>query len=159
MVDNLSTEQLAAFKQTFESYDDNNSRSLDINELIEKMKPLGGNESTAANQKSELSDLLFQIQGINTEEIRYPDFISIMASVIKDEGIERELELAYLEILNKKGSAKNLILDKNTMRRLFMNLGEQVTDEELTRIMETLGSTSPNLDHLKFDEFQNCMRK
>lgn len=151
MTENLSYDQIAEFKQTFNYYDEDEGGCLSLNELISKMKPLGSDDS-----KSKLGDMMQMMQNINSEKITFPEFIFMMGSTIKDDDIEKELELAFVEIV-KKG--RNVPIEKNTLRRTFTNLGEKVTDEELNRVLEAFDVDPESPEQLHFDEFVACMRK
>lgn len=151
MTENLSYDQIAEFKQTFNYYDEDGGGSLSLNELISKMKPLGSDES-----KSKLGDMMQMMQNVNSEKITFPEFIYMMGSTIKDDDIEKELELAFVEIV-KKG--RDVPIEKNTLRRTFTNLGEKVTDEELNRVLEAFDVDPESPEQLHFDEFVACMRK
>ncbi len=151
MTENLSYDQIAEFKQTFNYYDEDGGGSLSLNELISKMKPLGSDDS-----KSKLGDMMQMMQNVNSEKITFPEFIYMMGSTIKDDDIEKELELAYIEIV-KKG--RDVPIEKNTLRRTFTNLGEKVTDEELNRVLEAFDVDPESPEQLHFDEFVACMRK
>ena len=151
MTENLSYDQIAEFKQTFNYYDEDGGGNLSLNELISKMKPLGSDDS-----KSKLGDMMQMMQNVNSEKITFPEFIYMMGSTIKDDDIEKELELAFVEIV-KKG--RDVPIEKNTLRRTFTNLGEKVTDEELNRVLEAFDVDPESPEQLHFDEFVACMRK
>ena len=111
MVDNLSVNQLAEFKQTFKFYDEDGSGSVDVDELVKRMKPLG-----QKIQKSKLEDMLLMMKTIDTPQITFPEFINLMGTTIKDDDEELELELAYKDIVKRAIEAP---IDKTTLRRVF----------------------------------------
>ena len=142
---------MAEFKQTFLFYDEDNSGSVNVNELVSKMKPLG-----QEIQKSKLEDMLIMMKNIDHDRITFPEFINLMSSTIKDDDTEEELELAYKEIV-KKGLDQPI--EKTTFRRVFNNLGETVTDEELTRVLEVFDVDVSSQNQVDFEEFLRCMLK
>ena len=157
MVDNLTTEQLAEFKQTFLNYDDDESGRVNIQELVKKMQPLGSDSVDHGKLEEMLTMMQRNIRSDDTSEITFPAFVSLMGSTIKDDDIEQELEKAYADVVGKTIYDP---LDKNTFRRIFVGkLGEEVTDEELNRVLQVFDVDPDTPDTITLDEFKRCMMK
>ena len=150
MVENLSIEQLAAFKNTFLTYDEDGSGCVGIMEMVNQMKPLGIEVS-----KTKLLDMMTLMDVEHHKEISFPDFVNLMGGTIKDDDIETELELAFKEITRSKDNP----ITKLTFRRIFAQLNEQVNEEELRRVMECFDLDPETPDEVDYEEFFRGMLK
>ena len=159
MVDSFTTEQIAEFKQTFKFYDEDDSGTVDLKELIAKLNPLG--KAAQDVEETKLGEMISMMGNVDKDRIAFPEFVNLMASTIRDDDVESELKKAYADIVQKSVSeAKSAPLTKNTFRRIFVSkLGEEVTDEELDRVLAIFDTDKKSANQITLTEFLGCMMK
>lgn len=90
MVDQLTEEQIAEFKEAFSLFDRDGDGSITSKELGTVMRSLGQNPSEA-----ELQDMINEVDVDGNGSIDFPEFLSLMARKMKDTDTEEELVDAF----------------------------------------------------------------
>mmetsp|Transcript_156714 Transcript_156714/g.503009 ORF Transcript_156714/g.503009 Transcript_156714/m.503009 type:complete len:131 (+) Transcript_156714:101-493(+) len=89
MADQLIEEQIAEFKETFDTFDEDNDHRLSMRELGTLLNSLGQNPTE--------EDLTSMMAAVDAEEskIDFSDFLSLMARKLKDTDTDEELIEAF----------------------------------------------------------------
>ena len=126
MVDQLTEEQIAEFKEAFSLFDKDGDGSITTKELGTVMRSLGQNPTEA-----ELQDMINEVDADGNGTIDFPEFLSLMARKMKDTDTEEELIEAF-KVFDKDG---NGYISSAELRHVMTNLGEKLTDEEVDEMI------------------------
>ncbi|KAJ8308903.1 hypothetical protein KUTeg_013777 [Tegillarca granosa] len=108
MADQLTEEQIAEFKEAFSLFDKDGDGTITTKELGTVMRSLGNGT------------------------IDFPEFLTMMARKMKDTDSEDEIREAF-KVFDKDG---NGFISAAELRHVMTNLGEKLTDEELSQLTE-----------------------
>ena len=86
----LTPEQVAEITIIFRTFDKDGNESIDVNELKDAMKALGLNRT-----KAEVEALMDKADKDGSKSIDLEEFKSLMARMMKDRNVDRELERVY----------------------------------------------------------------
>ncbi|XP_063282938.1 calmodulin-A-like [Pelobates fuscus] len=126
MVDQLSEEQIAEFKEAFSLFDKDGDGTVTTKELGTVMRSLGQNPTEA-----ELQDMINEVDCDGSGTIDFPEFLTMMARKMKDTDTEEEIREAFA-VFDKDG---NGYISAAELRHVMTNLGEKLTDEEVDEMI------------------------
>ena len=98
MVDQLTEEQIAEFKEAFSLFDKDGDGTITTKELGTVMRSLGQNPTEA-----ELQDMINEVDVDGNGTIDFPEFLSLMARKMKDTDTEEELIEAF-KVFDRDGN-------------------------------------------------------
>ena len=98
MVDQLTEEQIAEFKEAFSLFDKDGDGTITTKELDTVMRSLGQNPTEA-----ELQDMINEVDVDGNGTIDFPEFLSLMARKMKDTDTEEELIEAF-KVFDRDGN-------------------------------------------------------
>ena len=127
MVDQLTDEQIAEFKEAFSLFDRDGDGSITTNELGTVMRSLGQNPTEA-----ELQDMINEVDVDGNGTIDFPEFLSLMARKMKETDTEEELMEAF-RVFDRDG---NGFISAAELRHVMTNLGEKLTNEEVDEMIK-----------------------
>nr|XP_033810170.1 calmodulin-like isoform X2 [Geotrypetes seraphini] len=110
------------------------------------MRSLGQNPTEA-----EVQDLINLAQAEGKDTICFPEFLTLMASKMKDTDSEQEIREAF-RVFDKDN---NGFISAAELRHIMTNLGEKLTDEEVDEMIH-----EADVDHngqLNYEEFVQMM--
>ena len=146
MVDQLTEEQIAEFKEAFSLFDKNNDGTITTKELGTVMRSLGQNPT-----ESELQEMIREVDINNDGTIDFPEFLSLMSKKMKDNDTEDELIEAF-KVFDKNGNGQ---ISAAELRHVMTNLGEKLTDEEVD---EMIREADIDMDgEINYEEFVQLM--
>lgn len=126
MVENLTEEQIAEFKEAFSLFDKDGDGSITTKELGTIMRSLGQNPTEA-----ELQDMINEVDVDGSGSIDFDEFLLMMAKKMKDTDSEEEIREAF-RVFDKDG---NGFISAPELRHVMANLGEKLTDEEIDEMI------------------------
>ena len=126
MVDQLTDEQIAEFKEAFSLFDKDGDGSITTKELGTVMRSLGQNPTEA-----ELQDMINEVDVDGNGTIDFPEFLSLMARKMKETDTEEELMEAF-RVFDRDG---NGFISAAELRHVMTNLGEKLTNEEVDEMV------------------------
>jgi len=138
--DQLTEEQIAEFKEAFSLFDKDGDGTITTKELGTVMRSLGQNPTEA-----ELQDMINEVDADGNGTIDFPEFLTLMARKMKDTDSEEEILEAFkvslcktrlfswvwmiVQVFDKDG---NGFISAAELRHVMTNLGEKLTDEEVS---------------------------
>ena len=127
MVDQLTDEQIAEFKEAFALFDKDGDGTITTKELGTVMRSLGQNPTEA-----ELQDMINEVDVDGNGTIDFPEFLSLMARKMKETDTEEELMEAF-RVFDRDG---NGFISAHELRHVMTNLGEKLTNEEVDEMIK-----------------------
>ena len=127
MVDQLTEEQIAEFKEAFALFDKDGDGTITTKELGTVMRSLGQNPTEA-----ELQDMINEVDVDGNGTIDFPEFLSLMARKMKETDTEEELMEAF-RVFDRDG---NGFISAQELRHVMTNLGEKLTNEEVDEMIK-----------------------
>jgi|ERR1712013_116964 len=126
MADLLSEEKVLMFMDAFNSIADRNG-VISTKELGMVMKTLGENPTP-----EEVQDMINEVdkEGIGT--VKFPSFLTMMASKIDSLVAEDEIREAF-RVFDVDG---NGFISRTELRHVMMNLGEKMTEDECNSLVD-----------------------
>uniref|UniRef100_A0A6Q2ZDL0 Calmodulin n=1 Tax=Esox lucius TaxID=8010 RepID=A0A6Q2ZDL0_ESOLU len=113
----------AEFKEAFSLFDKDGDGTITTKELGTVMRSLGQNPTEA-----ELQDMINEVDADGNGTIDFPEFLTMMARKMKDTDSEEEIREAF-RVFDKDG---NGYISAAELRHVMTNLGEKLTDEEIS---------------------------
>eukprot|EP01087_Luapelamoeba_hula_P016320 TRINITY_DN5016_c0_g1_i1.p2 TRINITY_DN5016_c0_g1~~TRINITY_DN5016_c0_g1_i1.p2 ORF type:complete len:150 (-),score=53.33 TRINITY_DN5016_c0_g1_i1:57-506(-) len=146
MVEQLSEEQIAEFKEAFSLFDKDGDGKITSKELGTVMRSLGQNPTEA-----ELREMIQEVDTDNNGTIDFPEFLTLMARKMQDSEGEEEIREAF-KVFDKEGHG---FISAAELRHVMTNLGEKLTDEEVD---EMIREADPDGDgQINYEEFVKMM--
>lgn len=122
MVENLSEEQMTAFKEAFQIYGTHGELTIASKDLGKVMRALGTNPT-----ESELVDFTTELDPEGMGSIDFPAFVPVMKRKLKDSDTIEELFEAF-KVLDKEGIGR---IPSDEFRYLMVTMGEKMREEEV----------------------------
>jgi len=126
MVEQLTEEQIAEFKEAFSLFDKDGDWNITTKELGTVMRSLGQNPTEA-----ELQDMISEVDADGNGTIDFAEFLNLMARKMKDTDSEEELKEAF-RVFDKD---QNGFISAAELRHVMTNLGEKLTDDEVDEMI------------------------
>eukprot|EP00005_Dracoamoeba_jomungandri_P001875 CAMPEP_0174257642 /NCGR_PEP_ID=MMETSP0439-20130205/6752_1 /TAXON_ID=0 /ORGANISM="Stereomyxa ramosa, Strain Chinc5" /LENGTH=148 /DNA_ID=CAMNT_0015340815 /DNA_START=80 /DNA_END=526 /DNA_ORIENTATION=- len=126
MVEQLSEEQIAEFKEAFSLFDKDGDGQITCHELGTVMRSLGQNPTQAG-----LKDMIQEVDVDGDGKIDFAEFLTMMARKMQDSEGENEIREAF-KVFDKDGSG---FISAAELRHVMTNLGEKLTDEEVDEML------------------------
>ena len=115
MVDQLTEEQIAEFKEAFSLFDKDGDGTITTKELGTVMRSLGQNPTEA-----ELQDMINEVDVDGNGTIDFPEFLSLMARKMKDTDTEEELIEAF-KVFDRDGNGLISAAELRYRERFILN--------------------------------------
>eukprot|EP00465_Bigelowiella_longifila_P000534 CAMPEP_0185281360 /NCGR_PEP_ID=MMETSP1359-20130426/66674_1 /TAXON_ID=552665 /ORGANISM="Bigelowiella longifila, Strain CCMP242" /LENGTH=175 /DNA_ID=CAMNT_0027876783 /DNA_START=433 /DNA_END=960 /DNA_ORIENTATION=+ len=144
----LTEEQKQEIKEAFDLFDTDKTGSIDYHELKVAMRALGFNV-----QKQEVVKIMKEYDRNQTGKISYADFAEIMGEKVLQRDPEEEMKKAFALF---DDDDTGFISMKN-LRRVSRELGEVLSDEELTAMIEEFDTDQDG--KISLDEFMSIMKQ
>ena len=127
MVEELTDEQVADFKETFQLFDKDGDGTISVAELGTVLRALGQNPSD-----KELQEMISEVDEDGNGSIDFPEFLSLMSKKIQDGDAEEEIRDTF-RVFDKDG---NGYISRSELRNVMANLGETLSDEEIDEMIK-----------------------
>lgn len=126
MSEHFTDEQLEEYKETFSLFDKEGDGSITLKELGTVLRALGQHPTEA-----DLQDLVSSLEVEGHTAIEFPEFLSILAKIIKDTDPETELMEAF-KIFDKENTGN---ISNAELRKIMTTYGEVLNDEEVEEMI------------------------
>ncbi|OWF37204.1 Calmodulin [Mizuhopecten yessoensis] len=148
MVENLSSAQIAEYKESFSLFDKNGDGRIEAKELGTVMRGLGQNPT-----ESELLDIIHEADLDGNGTIDFPEFLSMMVNHrnLASDDQKEELKEAF-RIFDVDG---NGLIEAEELRHMMKNLGEKLTDEQVDDMIKEADIDGDG--KVNYEEFVNMM--
>mmetsp|Transcript_1314 Transcript_1314/g.2033 ORF Transcript_1314/g.2033 Transcript_1314/m.2033 type:complete len:149 (+) Transcript_1314:117-563(+) len=148
MVDKYTEEELAEFKEAFSLFDRDGDGTIDNDELGTVMRSLGHQPT-----EEEIEDMIREADKDGNGTIDFSEFIEMMPRQEKDDNAEEEMLEAF-QVFDTDGNGS---ITADELRQIFMNLGEKLTDEEITDMIKEADMDGDG--EINYQEFVRMMFK
>eukprot|EP00092_Neocalanus_flemingeri_P091157 GFUD01115535.1.p1 GENE.GFUD01115535.1~~GFUD01115535.1.p1 ORF type:complete len:153 (+),score=53.11 GFUD01115535.1:136-594(+) len=146
MVDQLSEEQIADFREAFTLFDKDDDGIITIKELGTVMRSLGQTPT-----EDELQDMINVVDIDENGTIEFVEFLSMMARKMREPDRDEGLQNTF-RVFDKDG---NGFISPAELRHVMTNLGVKLTNEEVD---EMISEADMNKDgQVDYQEFVNMM--
>lgn len=130
MADNLTTEQIAEFKESFSLFDKEGTDKIYTRQLGQIMISFGQNPTEA-----ELQDMINECDPEGEGTIDFPEFLSLMTRKMKDSDTEGELRES-LKVFDKNGDGLIALAE---LKHMITACGERFTEDEVQEMIAAAG--------------------
>jgi len=144
----LTDEQMQEIKEAFELFDTDGSGSIDAKELKVAMRALGFEP-----KQEEITEMITEVDVDGSGTIEFEEFKIMMVNKIQNRDPQEEILKAF-RLFDDDDTGK--ISFKN-LKRVAIELGERMTDEELQEMMEEADRDGDG--EVNQDEFLRIMKK
>eukprot|EP01089_Gocevia_fonbrunei_P005715 TRINITY_DN161_c0_g1_i1.p1 TRINITY_DN161_c0_g1~~TRINITY_DN161_c0_g1_i1.p1 ORF type:complete len:150 (-),score=49.10 TRINITY_DN161_c0_g1_i1:47-496(-) len=146
MVEQLSEEQIAEFKEAFSLFDKDGDGKITSKELGTVMRSLGQNPTEA-----ELREMIQEVDTDRSGNIDFPEFLTMMARKMQDSEGEEEIREAF-KVFDKDG---NGLISAAELRHVMTHLGEKLTEEEVDEMIREADVDGDG--QINYEEFVKMM--
>jgi len=141
-----TAEQIAEFREAFSLFDKDGDGTIDNEELGTVLRSLG-NQPT----DEEVEDMIREADEDGNGTIDFAEFIKMMPTQERDENAEEELLEAF-RVFDTDGNGS---ITADELRQIFNNLGEKLTDEEISDMIEEADTDGDG--EINYQEFVTMM--
>ncbi|KAL6043378.1 calmodulin-like 3 [Balamuthia mandrillaris] len=127
MVEQLSEEQIAEFKEAFSLFDKDSDGKIKASELGTVMRSLGTSPTNA-----EVKEILSEMGKSANANIDFPEFLTIMARKLENNGTEEDV-IAAFKVFDKDGAGT---VSAAEIRHVITNIGETLSPEEADAMLK-----------------------
>lgn len=146
MVDSLSEEQIAEFKEAFCLFDTDGGGSIGSDELETVMNALGQNPTEA-----ELKAMVDEVDADGSGEIDFPEFLTMLAH--RMHGTDEEAEvIEYFRMFDPNGTG---FISTADVKQIIDTLEADISGEEREEIVKELDFDGDGV--ISYEEFANLM--
>eukprot|EP00536_Pseudo-nitzschia_multiseries_P002086 jgi/Psemu1/235350/estExt_Genewise1.C_280011 len=146
MADQYSEEQIAEFKEAFSLFDKDGDGTIDSEELGGILRSLG-NQPT----EEEIEDMMREADTDGNGTIDFAEFVEMMPTQERDDDAEEEMLEAF-RVFDTDGNGS---ITAEELRQIFINLGEKLTDEEISDMINEADKDGDG--EINYTEFVNMM--
>jgi len=146
MVDQLTEEQIAEFKEAFTLFDKDGDGNITTKELGTVMRSLGQNPTEA-----ELKDMIEEVDADVNGTIDFPEFLTMMARKMQDTDTEEDIRESF-RVFDKDG---NGFISAAELRHVMTTLGEKLSEEEVEEMIREADVDGDG--QINYDEFVKMM--
>ena len=146
----VDTEQMEELKEAFQLFDTNHSGNIDSREFKAAMRALG-----FPIKKIDVIKYFKEIPKDISESLTFEEFIRIVAPIMPKRDSKEEIYKIFAlfdEDKTGKISFKNL-------RKIALEVGEQLTDEEIKEMIGEADRSSHKEGLIDFEDFYRIMKK
>ncbi|XP_066911194.1 calmodulin-like isoform X3 [Clytia hemisphaerica] len=141
----FTDEQIEEVKEAFAIFDKNGDGTITTKDLITVMRSLGKNPT-----EDEIDDMINEVDTDGNGVIDFIEFLEMMAKMSTD--VDETIKEAFY-IFDSDGSGA---ISSEEFRKVMMTLGAQMTDEEVTEIIEEVDVDGDG--QINLEEFVNMLK-
>lgn len=142
IIENLTEEQVAEFKEAFQIFDKNGDGSITVKELGTVMRSLGQNPSDEEIQK-----MINEVDEDKSGTIDFNEFLGLMAKKMKESNTEDDLLEAF-KVFDRDGNGK---ISAHELRYVMMSAGEELTEADIADIIQSADTDGDG--YIDYQEF------
>lgn len=146
IIDNLTEEQIAEFKEAFQIFDKDGDGSITTKELGTVMRSLGQNPSD-----EEIRQMIEEVDEDKSETIDFKEFLGLMAKKMKETDTEDELLEAF-KVFDRDGNGK---ISAHELRYVMLSSGEDLTEQDIQEMIQEADTDGDG--YIDYQEFVRIM--
>lgn len=146
ILENLTDEQNAEFKEAFQIFDKDGDGSITTKELGTVMRSLGQNPSD-----DEIRQMIIDVDEDKSETIDFKEFLGLMAKKMKENDSEDELIEAF-KVFDRDGNGK---ISARELRYVMLSSGEDLTEQDIQEMV--LEADTDGDGYIDYEEFVRIM--
>ena len=126
IINNLTEEQIAEFKEAFQIFDKDGDGSITTKELGTVMRSLGQEPAG-----EEVRQMIEEVDEDKSETIDFKEFLGLMARKMKETDAEDELLEAF-KVFDRDGNGK---ISAHELRYVMLSSGEDLTEQDIQEMV------------------------
>jgi len=144
----LSEDEILEIKEAFDIFDDDKSGSIDISELKSAMANLGLDSKNA-----QVSQMVNDLDADGSGSIDFEEFLNMLTAKVAKKETRADVDKVF-RLFDEKKTGK---IGLRNLREVALEIGEQMTDEELLKMIERADSDGDGL--VTSDDLYNILVK
>jgi len=146
ILESLTSEELATFKEAFTVYDKNHDGTITTKELSTVMRSLGQNPTDA-----EVQDMINEVDVDGSGDMEFPEFCVMMVKKMQESDTESEVQEAYRVFDNDRDG----YISASELRMIFAALPERLSAEEIDEMLEAADEDGSG--RFEYSEFKQML--
>lgn len=146
MVEKLKPDELAAFKEAFDTFDRNSDATISTKELHAAMRRAGQNPT-----ESEVQDMINSVDVDGSGFVEFPEFCKLMYKKISDSDTENELKETF-RVFSKDNEG---CITAEELKFVLTHLPGKVTYKEIDEMIKTVDKNGDG--KINYSEFRVMM--
>ena len=143
----FTIQQIEEYERAFKLFDKNGNGKISANELSVVLKSLNHNV-----RDREVSDMINEVNGLETGEISFETFLSLMESKLENINLEEELREAFRVFDNNNSG----YISSARLKHVMECLGEDVTAKDAEDMIREADIDKDGL--VNFEDFVKMMK-
>lgn len=143
----LTIQQIEEYERAFKLFDKNGNGKICANELSVVLKSLNHNASD-----HDISDMINEVNGLESGEISFESFLSLMESKLENIDLEEELREAFRVFDNNNSG----YISSARLKHVMECLGEDVTAKDAEDMIREADIDKDGL--VNFEDFVKMMK-
>ncbi|ETO36224.1 centrin [Reticulomyxa filosa] len=144
----VSQDEIAELRETFELFDTQKTGSLEVSELKHAITSISNDRKNKMMQQ-----ILDKLDKMNNERIEFEEFLDLMTGKMNENSPKEDI-MRVFQLFDHQSKGN---IDLEDLKRVAMELGEDMTDEELKEMIEKVDMEGKG--YVTADEFYNIMTK
>ena len=144
----LSEDEIIEIKEAFDIFDDDKSGAIDISELKAAMANLG-----LESKNAQVAQMVNDLDADGSGSIDFEEFLNMLTAKVTKKETRADVEKVF-RLFDEKKTGK---IGLRNLREVALEIGEQMTDEELLKMIERADSDGDGL--VTADDLYNVIVK
>lgn len=147
LIERLSEEQIAEFKEAFQIFDTDGDGTISTKELCTAMRSLGQNPS-----EEEIAEIISKVDEDNSGTVDFNEFLGLMAKKLIEAENEEDQLINLFKLFDRDGNGK---ISANELLLVIRSSGENLSETEIYEMIQNADKDGDG--YIDYEEFIRLM--